>query len=433
MNSLEEFIRKNENEDPSKLLLSGSIKWPELPDSFSGRDYSSKDILVNTISGRKKIRTKLPSWYAIPSIVYPTRLSVEQCSSETTAAIKKDLCKKVLSLSGKEEGGLIADLTSGLGVDVWAFSTIADKVLYNDMDKSLVLAARNNFDLLGRGNVRFCNKMIDRSTIDEVLSGEFSYPDIIFLDPARRSETGKKVFLLEDCSPDVLGIMDKLLLHSKQVVLKLSPMADITMVCDRLEKVKAPVREVHVVSCDGECKELLIWIDSSWNEPYNLLIHEDGGGFLEVDCGAESTSSASFIGSIEYLDSFKYMFEPGKSLTKAGLFNYISSKFSLIKAGRSTHIYFADEDAIDSGIAKLGKVFQIMEYAPLSGKSVKEIGKRYPKSEVTAKNIPMTSDELRKKLGVKSGDDGHIFGLRVDLPNGKNQNVLIIAKRLSSC
>lgn len=434
MSNFEGFIIEHENEDASKLLLSGRIVWPDLPTAFSENGYASKDILVNTISGRKKIKTKLPSWYSIPSILYPTRLSTEQCSSESTAAIKRELCKRILeNTSPSSSKGSIADLTSGLGVDVWAFSSIADKVLYNDMDRSLYLSAKNNFHALGKENIFFCNEMIDNGSIDKVLSFEWSNPDIIFLDPARRSETGKKVFLLEDCSPDVLNIMPSLLSHSKQIVLKLSPMADITMVCNRLKKADAPVREVHVVSSDGECKELLIWIDATWDSSYSLVIHEDFGGTLEVSEDSESTCSPSFIDRIESLDGFKYMFEPGKSLTKAGLFNYISSRFALTKAGRSTHLYFASEDDLNCGIAELGKVFRIIETVPLSGKAVKEIGKKYPKSEISAKNIPMTSDELRKKLGVKSGDDAHIFGLRVDLSSGKNQNVLIIAKRMTFC
>jgi hypothetical protein len=245
------------------------------------------------------------------------------------------------------------------------------------------------------------------------------------MDPARRGEGGRKVFLIEECTPDVLTLKDKIFRHCRHILIKLSPMADITMVCERLGMT---CREVHVVSSEGECKELLIWMDRDWQEGYNITAVELPNGYPEKPAAILTfTPEDEGSGYAEMAtDMGEFLFEPGKSLTKAGAFNVTASHFHITKLGKSTHYYTTSDPSTVALLKEYGKVFQISEYSPLDKRSIKEAGKNHPKAEVTARNIPMTSDALRKKLGCSSGGDVHIFGLRSDIKG----NLLMVCKRI---
>lgn len=196
-------------------------------------------------------------------------------------------------------------------------------------------------------------------------------------------------------------------------------MADITMVCERLGRC---CREVHVVAAGGECKELLVWMDREWDEEYTVHaveLHKDGErGIFSFRPSEERAcdvgGATATIAMTE--DAGQYLFEPGKALMKAGAFNMIAEHFGTAKVGRSTHYYIYKEGCRTSleELRKYGKVFRIIRCSPLDKRSIKAAGKEFPHSEVTARNISMDTDTLRKKSGVTSGDDAHIFGLRSD-------------------
>ncbi len=339
------------------------------------------------------------------------------------------------------KNGKVADLTGGLGVDSWAFSEVAEEVLYNEMNPELAAAARHNFQALGATNIFIRNCEATADSLEEIL-GDFK-PDVIFMDPARRDSVGKKVFLLEDCSPDVLKMLPQMFETSRFILLKISPMADITMVVERLDRTYESfldenhkggwngqwVREVHVVASCGECKELLILLDREWRNGYSLTCREDGGTLTFM---SEEIAGAKAV----YPDSTfaRIIFEPGKSLTKAGVFNAVCERFGLVKLARFTHLYTIGEPLSDSELEQrtaplkdFGKVFYVKEILPLNKASMKDVGKRYPHSEVSAKNIPMSSDELRVRLKVRSGDDAHIFGARIETPYNED-NYLIVTE-----
>ena len=344
----------------------------------------------------------------------------------------------------------IADLTGGYGVDSWSFSKVADKVLYCEMLSVLCDAAKHNFTALGATNIQVNNITISPSDSPhhtEHSEGSLTHildsfnPDIIYLDPARRSETGKKVFLIEECTPDVLTLKNELFTHSRHILLKLSPMADISMVCERLGQC---CREVHVVAMGGECKELLIWMDREWSDEYTItavelpsqldsIYHREHSESVskasEADAKAtfyfspsEEKAAQTSISTKEDIAQANFLFEPGKALMKAGAFNTLCHRFGLKKLGRSTHYYIIGKEELVSG---LGKTYQIISQGPLDKRSIKAAGAAYPKSEVTARNIPMDTDTLRKKLGITSGDDAHIFGLKSDTAG----NLLFITRR----
>lgn len=471
MDSFEKFIVENGNADTVRLVMACK-EWP-VPEDAELAELDAKSLAVNTIEGRRRLRKKLPEWVECTGLVYPSSLCAEQFSSSDTARYKASIVQRIFNeyvgtvasmvgdpcrttgsatenkmvtepaevTIGTRKTGRIADLTGGLGVDSWAFSEVAEEVLYNEMNPALAAAARHNFKALGVTNIFIKNSEATSDSLKDIF-GDFR-PDVIFLDPARRDSAGKKVFLLEDCSPDVLKILPELFGISRFVLLKLSPMADITMAVERLDRTyeeyleKASgkgwngqwVREVHVVASGGECKELLILLDGEWNEGYSLTCREDG---KTLTFKPEEITKAK----AGYPDSTfaRIIFEPGKSLTKAGVFNAICERFGLVKLARFTHLYTISEPLSDSEseqrtapLKDFGKVFYVKEILPLNKSSMKDVGKRYPHSEVSAKNIPMSSDELRTRLKVKSGDDAHIFGVRIETPYNED-NYLIVTE-----
>lgn len=433
------------------------------------------DLALTTLEVRRKLRDKVPQWHAVPSLVYPLRISGEQCSSSATARYKASVAAGACAQECPgAHGGRIADLTGGLGVDSWAFAQVFREVLYNEMRPELADAAVHNFRELGVTNIQVWNCALvpsgmasaDRPengrTVSEIL-GPFR-PDILFLDPARRAADGRKVFRLEDCQPDVLRLLPELLSACPRLLLKLSPMADITLVCNQL----GCVREVHVVSADGECKELLLLLEASWAGPRTLTVVEDGavmqvpvaGGVAgNVPCAvpdvvpgvvpgvvpdvvpgaviqvpvAGNTPGAVMAGTLSAPPSAgdlsappsagDLLFEPGKALLKAGAFD-LPCTFGLSKLGRHTHLYVGA--AIPEALRPFGKCFLLLEALPLDKRGMRTIGQKYPRADVTARNIPLTSDQLRVKLGVRSGGDVHIFGLHSD---ALHSNLLLVARR----
>ena len=447
MDNFERFIVENEGADTVRLVMSRR-EWPTPGDpGLAGLD--AKSLAVNTIEGRRRLRKKLPEWVACTGLVYPSSLCAEQCSSSDTARYKALIVQRILNeyvgsgemTSGTRKAGKIADLTGGLGVDSWAFSEVACDVLYNEMNPELAAVARHNFKELGVTNIFIKNQEATADSLEDLI-GDFK-PDVIFIDPARRDSAGKKVFLLEDCSPDVLKMLPELFWISRFVLLKLSPMADISMAVERLDRTYEAyrqdtcgdgwngqwVREVHVVASGGECKELLILLDREHEGGYSLTCREDGKTLT-------FTSKEIAESKVALPDSTfaRIIFEPGKSLTKAGAFNALCERFGLVKLARFTHLYTIGEPLSETELEErlkqfkdFGKVYFVKEILPLNKASIKDIGRRYPHSEVSAKNIPMSSDELRARLKVKSGDDAHIFGARIETPYNED-NYLIVTE-----
>ncbi len=379
-----EFIRAHDADDLAALALARK--------RFAA-DVDDFDLALTTLEVRRKLRVKVPEWYAVPGLRFPLRLSGEQCSSAETARYKARVAAEACG------GGAVADLTGGLGVDSWAFAQVFDRVLYNEMKPELAAAAAANFAALGMDSIVVRNCAVGEVSLSGIL-GDFS-PDILFLDPARRASDGRKVFRLEDCQPDVLQLLPELLAASPRVLLKLSPMADITLVCRQLGCVKA----VHVVAAEGECKELLLLLERGYDGPYSLFVFENGS-VLAVDGTLDApVISRNFQG---------VLFEPGKGLLKAGAFD-LPCCYGLEKLDRHTHLYIGPAPV--EALTPFGKWFRILEVVPLDKRGIKDVGRRYPKASVTARNIPLTSDALRKKLGVSDGGTVHIFGVRTSSGN----------------
>ena len=409
MENLLKFIAEHSADNVSRLILDRK-KYPDI----------DIDLAVNCIESRRKLKGKVQEWYENPELIFPLKLSAEQCSSSATGAYKAALAERI---AGTDKGWRLADLTGGLGVDSWFFSQRASKVIYNEMQQALCDAARHNFKTLEATNITIRNSIASEDTISEIL---FENVDIVYMDPARRGEGGKKVFLLEDCTPDVMTLKDIIFRHARHILLKLSPMADITMACSRLGD---SCREVHVVGAGGECKELLIWMDKEWNEEYTIISTELHPGaplsIFSFKPSEEKSATGSPTRSLKD-NSPVFLFEPGKALMKAGAFNLISQRFEITKLGRSTHYYTMDNKDTALALQPYGKVYEILECEQLNKRSIKDFSRKYPKAEVTARNIEMDTETLKKKMGITSGDDAHIFGLKSD----SEGNLIIAARRL---
>lgn len=392
MTDFERFITGHGSDNEDRLILSRD-RWPDI----------DMELAVSTIECRKRLKAKVPEWYAVTSLVYPDRLCAEQCSSSATARLKAEIAAKLITGPDRRTGR-IADLTGGIGVDAWAFSKLAGKVLHNEAKSALHKAAAENFHALGADNIICTNHFLEPGNVSEILNG--FRPDLIYLDPARRDSVGRKVFLLEDCSPDILGLKEELLDCAPLLMVKVSPMADISMLRSRLGE---ELRELFIVSWDGECKELLLILGRPGVRDIKMTII-DRGNSLTFNAMDEVAAKCALAGEILPGQS---LFEPGKALMKAGIFSLLSQKYGLPKLGRSAHLYIGDD--IPQEIAVFGKCQKILEVLPFNKRNIKELGRRYPRCEVTAKNLPLSSEELRKKMGSASGGAAHIYAVSADL------------------
>lgn len=405
--TLPEFIAEHENDDLASLVLHRD-RWPDIDVALA----------AECIASRRKLRLKVPEWYGDPSLICPVALSAEQCSSTATAAYKAALAGRSLAFGGAMPGlgspcgtisgvpeklpffgvvsrahppladshqrrtARVADLTGGLGVDCWQFSKVAAAVLYNEMNPVLFEAAKANLKRLGCDNVEFSNICISPSTLPALLDS--FQPDLVFADPARRSE-GRKVFLPEDCSPDVLALQDIILDRGCRLMLKLSPMADISLMLRKFHCVK----ELHIVEADGECKELLLLMEPGFSGETAVI-----AGSLKFTISEEKSAVSVFISSVP--ESGQLLFEPGPALSKSGAFKLISAKFGLRKLGPDAHLYISNN--VIPELEGLGKWFEIQEVAQFGKAALRDFATRWPGAGVTARALPFSSDELRLKL-----------------------------------
>ncbi len=357
---------------------------------------------------RRRMALKVPEWSDTSGLTFPTRLSTEQCSSSATARYKASVAAAAAASRGIGSP-VIADLTGGLGVDSWAFRKAGFAVSYNEMNQALAQAVGANFKALGADSIVVSSVEVTPENVGAMLDER--KPDIVYIDPARRSASGSKVFRIEECTPNVLGMKDIILQKAGILMLKLSPMADITQVVRELDSGETPVgavTQVHVVGAAGECKELLVVMESGVKagEPMIIVASDDADMSFRPSEESAAVPDMSVTPAAGML-----LFEPGSALMKSGAFNLISSRFGVQKLGRQAHLY-CRSSAIPE-LSDFGKWFIIREILPLGKASFRELSSRSLRAEVTARGLHLTSDELRRRLGVNaSSADGraHIFG-----------------------
>lgn len=445
----QDFIRQHQDEDVRQLAFLGS-KYPEVDMPFA----------LDQIRGRKMARVKLPRWASLEGIIYPPHISMEQCSSESTALYKAELAARLLGLPVSSSGTEMkaeneiefVDLTGGFGVD---FSYIAARLgvksMYVERQVHLCEAAKENFGRLGLKNAivkngdgievlhSFHPKKKDAASADDSLGITYDQPrsllktnlglKIIFIDPARRDDAGNKVVSLKDCTPDVTVLQEEMLSKVDYVIIKLSPMLDWHRAISELSH----VREVHIISVNNECKELLLVLsarnmgdmeassaDGEVKHAGNLRIYcvNDAQSFVcdELDMESSPVRIAPPV-----LEEMQYLYEPNASLMKAGCFGVLSDRYDARMLSKNSHL-FVSQAPIE---AFPGRSFRIIAISSFNKKELKRHLSGITKANIATRNFPLSVAELRKRLKLKDGGETYIFATTLS----NESHVLVITEK----
>ena len=379
-----DFIHEHAEADVRQLALQGT-KNPEVDLSFA----------LEQIAGRQKAKTKFPSWAAVDGIVYPPHLSMEQCSSEQTARYKA-------LIAGK--GALIVDLTAGFGVDMAFMSQGFQKAIYVERQAPLCAISSENYKLLGLNHI----EVICADGIDYL--HQLEHADLIFLDPARRDDHGARTYGIADCTPNVLELRDELFEKADRVMLKLSPMLDWRKAVEDL----GHVNEVHIVSVDNECKELLL-ILSKEKKPLKLFCVNNDQVFEGDQGDWLNERSIAEIRVPVPLSSQAYLFEPNASIMKAGCFTLLEQRFNVSQLDKNSHLFVSNHDISDFP----GRRFTIEKTTSMNKRELKTALAGIDKANITVRNFPLSVAELRKRLKLKDG--GNLYLFATTLADGQHQ------------
>lgn len=377
------FIKNNLGADISSLLLKGT--------EFN--TISTKE-LVEQIEAKKKCLKKLPTWFKTKNIYYPNKLNIEQTSSEITAQYKASLV----------HGNSLIDLTGGFGVDCYFFAKKINKITHCEINETLSKIATHNYEI-------FDVKNIETSTQNglDFLKKMNRKFDWIYIDPSRRNETKNKVFFLNDCAPNVPENLDLIFKYSETILIKTSPLLDLTIGINELKFVK----EIHIVAVKNEVKELLWILKKGFRNDINIKT---------INIKKDENETFNFIlndekKSISNLSTpKKYLYEPNSALLKSGAFNVISQKLNIFKLHKHSHLYTSD-----TLINFPGRSFKIENILAYNKKTIRKYLKTN-KVNVSVRNFPETVAQIRTKLSLKDGGDLYLFFTT----NIKNDKIVII-------
>lgn len=385
------FIEQNSRADVRTLALQAK-KYPQVDMAMA----------VVQIAGRQIAKVKLPSWHRTEGLLYPKHLSMEQCSSEVTALYKASLV----------EGDSFADLTGGFGIDCSVLSQKFKKADYVERQAELCELASHNFPLLGLDiDVHHADGVEYLKRMDPV--------DCLFLDPARRDGHGGKTVAISDCEPDVSALEDLLVEKAKTVMVKLSPMLDLSLALKTLKY----VREVHIVSVNNECKELLLILQKQSISP-DISIHcehivNDLHQHFVFTQEQERTSDCPLASAVE-----AYLYEPNASILKAGAYRSLTQAYPCCKLHVSSHLYTSPNYIEDFP----GRSFKVEAISGFGKKDLKTFLQGMEKANLTIRNFPSSVAELRKRLKLKEGGEDYLFATTL----ADESKVLIRCKKVPS-
>jgi predicted O-methyltransferase YrrM len=383
------FLDANEHADPHRLLLQKS-PFPE----FAMHE------LVQQIVGRQKAKVKLPSWYAQKETRYPVKLSMEQCSSEETGKFK----------AGLFSGERLVDLTGGFGVDTTLMSASFSRADHIEKNEELSAIVAHNFQVFGLPKIRaHC------STAEVFIQQMEGRADLVFIDPSRRDSATNRTVFFADCVPNILEMKGLLFDKTDKILVKASPMLDISQAHRELENVS----HTWVVAVQDECKELLFLLEKNQNQPSPAITCVDlrkdapvlfrfdgeGEGLRKVDCEMPKA----------------YLYEPNVAILKAGAFRAVAEAFGVAKLHANSHLYTSDQFIPDFP----GRAFQILAIVKPEAKAVLPYLPN-KKSNVAVRNFPLKVVELRKKLGIGEGGEKYVFGTTLV----SNEKRLIICEKM---
>ena len=343
---------------------------------------------VEQIAARRIIREKLPTWYENPDVIYPSTLAAEQCSSELTARYKQRFVN---------EEDIVCDLTGGLGVDTYYFSRKSRQVIYIERDTKFCEAAVRNFQTLQADNIKVLNA--DSTQLPNYTLHTEHYT--LYLDPSRRGAANKRLYALEDCEPDLTEIWPKMLPVADKIIVKLSPMLDISLLVKKL----AGIFEIHLVSVRNDCKEMLVVAENSTNDflkicCINYLSNQSEQSFAFL-WDEEKTATVRLASEVK-----KYLYEPNVSILKAGAFKSAAQPFNIEKLHPDSHLYTSNENIRDFP----GRRFDVTAVYPFHNQTCKELSKSVPQANIAVRNFPLSAEALRKRLKIRDGGEVYLFG-----------------------
>ena len=365
---IQQFITDNLKSNITKLILKGS----------PFKDVSVQE-LANQIVAKQKSEHKLESWFSTENIYYPPKISIEQTSSEITAAYKSKLVS----------GNSIIDITGGFGVDCYYFSKQFKEVIHCEINEDLSEIVKHNYQKLQVKNITtFSGDGL------EYLKNYKENFDCIYIDPSRRNDLKGKVFLLNDCLPNVPENIDLLFTKTNQILIKNSPILDITSTINELKFVK----EIHIIAVNNEVKELLFLLEKEYSDPIKIKT---------VNIGKKEIQTFNFnykeAVNSEYSDPRSYLYEPNAAILKSGGFHEISQQLKVFKLQQHSHLYTSDE-IIDFP----GRTFKIENVLSYDKKKLKKLVVEN-KANITTRNFPKTVAQIRKETKIKDGGNSYLF------------------------
>lgn len=376
---VQDYIFSHESDDERSLVL----KHHEvlgLPAS----------LIAQQLTGRRKSKIKLPTWYKTKGVIYPPSINLEQSSSEATAGYKARLAR---SLFHNKNDLVAVDLTGGFGVDSFCFSQVFSSTHYVEPNTDLFEIAQHNHQTLGASSIIHHN-----TSAEEFIDSNLPV-DIVFLDPSRRDQQSRKVFKLADCSPDISKLQEKIFEKCPFLLVKTSPLLDIQQGLREILHVK----KVFVVSVDNECKELLYLAEKGYTGEVAIEavdLTRDGN----VNSAFAFSSEEEKCATVQLGEPLEFLYEPNSAILKSGAFKLISQKFQLAKLAPNTHLYTASKLVNDFP----GRIFRIEVLNPDS----KQLNQLLPNHQVNVmtRNYPLKAEELKKKLKLLDGGDKFLIG-----------------------
>ena len=382
---VQDYINQNLKTDPTTLILKGvpfhKVRATEV---------------VEQIEAKGRCKKKLPTWFQQSDIYYPNKLNIEQTSSELTAEYKSHL------ISGKT----LIDLTGGFGVDAYYFGKIFQQVTHCELDADLSGIVKHNFETLKANNIN----MIAEDGLSYLKSSSKDY-DWIYVDPSRRHDSKGKVFFLKDCLPNIPEHLELLWSHSKNVLIKTSPLLDITIGLNELEYVKT----IHIVAVNNEVKELLWILEHGFSGNIKIkTINLKNNGNEHFDFFMEDETQVETV----YSEPLSYLYEPNSAIMKSGGFNSVTEAFRVKKLHKHSHLY-----TCEMLIEFPGRAFKILKSVLYNKKQIKKLS--IEKANITTRNFPDTVQNIRKSFKIKDGGNDYLF-FTTDVRNEKI--VLVCAK-----
>lgn len=364
------FLEKNLSESPTTIALKKS--------PFEGISSSE---LAAQLDGKQRTRIKIPLWAGTPGVYFPAKLNLEQCSSEKTALFKSSLIK---------EGTNLVDATSGFGVDSFYFSRRAKQVISCELNPDLAQISAYNARILSATNI----EVIATNGVDYILNNPQAHFDYIYLDPSRRVQN-KKVFLLDECEPNLVALQNGFFERSDVIISKLAPLLDISSALSMLVHVK----DVYVVSLQNDCKELIFIQEKGYiSEPviHAVRLFKEEQQIISFTYEEERTTL------VDYSAPLSYLYEPDVALTKAGAFKTIVNRFDVKKLHKSTHLYTSDQK-IPGFPGKIFMIKQVESFTEFKKKKSPLI------ADIIAKNFPLKTEEIKKKFKIRDAGDTFTF------------------------